>query len=74
MTAKGLINTDISKMSELELKTMITRILAGVEKKHRIPSAEIKEVRSSQDEIKNAMIETQPRIDATALRMDEAEK
>ena len=31
------LNTDISKISELEFRTMIIRILAGVEKKHRIP-------------------------------------
>ena len=35
MIPEYLINTDISKMSELEFKTTITRILAGVEKKHR---------------------------------------
>ena len=34
MTARDLINTDvISKMSELEFRVMIIRILAGVEKK-----------------------------------------
>ena len=32
MTARDLINRDISKMSELEYKTTIIRILAGVEK------------------------------------------
>ena len=30
--ARDLINTDISKMSKQELRTMITRILAGLEK------------------------------------------
>ena len=34
---RSLINTDTSKMSEPEFRTMIIRILAGVEKKHRIP-------------------------------------
>ena len=37
ITARDLINTDISKIFELEFRTMIIRILAGVEKKHRIP-------------------------------------
>ena len=32
MTAKGLINTDISKMSDVEFRTMIIKTLAGVEK------------------------------------------
>ena len=36
-TARDLTNTDTSKMSEPEFRTMIIRILAGVEKKHRIP-------------------------------------
>ena len=45
---RNLTNTDISKISELEFKTMIIRILAGVEKKKSIEdtreslSAEIK--------------------------------
>ena len=34
LTARDLINSIISKMSELEFKTMIIRILAGL-KKHR---------------------------------------
>ena len=32
-TARDLTNTDTSKMSELEFRVMIIRILAGVEKK-----------------------------------------
>ena len=32
---RDLINIDISKISELEFKTTIIRILAGLEKKHR---------------------------------------
>ena len=37
MTARALINTDISKISELEVRIMIIKILVGVEKTHRIP-------------------------------------
>lgn len=32
MTARNLINADISKMSELDFKTVIIKILAGLEK------------------------------------------
>ena len=32
LTARDLINMDISKMSELEFRTMIIKILAGLEK------------------------------------------
>ena len=56
MTARGLINTDISKMSELEFRTTIIRILARVEKSIESLSVEVKEIKSSQDEIKNAII------------------
>ena len=33
LTARDLIHMDISKMSELEFKIMIIKILAGLEKK-----------------------------------------
>ena len=52
MTARGLINPVISKMSELEFRTMIIRILARVGKKSiESLSVEIKEVKSCQDKI-----------------------
>ena len=59
MTARGLINTDISKMSELEFRTMIIRIVAGLKKSIESLFVETKEVKSSQDEIKNAITEIQ---------------
>ena len=61
-------------MSELKFRITIIRILAGVEKKHIIPSAEIKEVKSSQDKIKNAVSEMQSQMDAMTARMEEAEQ
>ena len=73
MTARDLINTDISKMSELEFRTTIIRILAGVEKSIESLPVEIKEIKSNQDEIKNA-IKMQSQINATTARMDEAEQ
>ena len=53
-TARNSINTDTSKMSEPEFRIMIIRILAGVENRLESLFAEIKEVKASQDEIKNA--------------------
>ena len=54
MRARDLINTDISKMSELEFKTII-RILAelvkGIEDSRDSLTAEMKELKSSQGEI-----------------------
>ena len=69
MTARDLTNTDTSKMSEPEFIIMIVRILAGVKNRLESLSVEIKEVKSSQDEIKNAKTELQSQMDATAERM-----
>ena len=58
VTAKDLTNTDISKMFEQELKTTIIKILAGFEKNIEDTResfiVEIKELNTSQAEIKNA--------------------
>ena len=74
MTARDLINTDTSKMSEPEFRITIIRILAGIENRLESLSAEIKEIKASQDEIKNAIAELQSQIDATMARMYEAEQ
>lgn len=74
--ARDLINTDRSKKSELKFKTTIIRLRAGLE--HNIGdtreslTAEIKEVKSSQAEIKSATIKMQTWMDAITRRMDEA--
>ena len=56
MTARDLINTDISKISELEFKTTIIRILArdgkNIEDTRESLSADRKEIKSSKAEIK----------------------
>ena len=59
-------------MSELEFRIMIIRILAGVKNRLESLSVEIKEVKASQDEIKNAITELQSRMDEA--KMDEAEQ
>ena len=61
-------------MSEPEFRVTIIRILAGVENRLESLSAEIKEEKTSQDEIKNAITELQSQMNATAARMDEAEQ
>ena len=61
-------------MSEPEFRITITRILAGVENRLESLSVEIKEVKASQDEIKNAITELQSRMEATAARRYEAEQ
>ena len=62
-----------SKMSEPEFRITIIRILAGVENRLESLSAEIKEGKNSQNDIKNAVTELQSWMDAAAARMDEAE-
>ena len=68
------LNRHRYKMSEPEFRIMIIRILAGFENRLESLSAEIKEVKTSQDEIKNAITELQSRMDATAARMGEAKQ
>ena len=59
MTARDLINTDTTKMSEQEFRITILRILAGVENRLQSLSVKIKEVKSSQDEKKIVVTELQ---------------
>ena len=61
-------------MSEPEFRITIIRILAGVENRLESLSAEIKEVKASQDEIKNPITKLYSQTDAKAARMDEAEQ
>ena len=51
-TARHLTNTETSKISEPQFRITIIRILAGVKNRSESLSAEIKEVRNSQNEIK----------------------
>ena len=60
-------------MSEPEFRIMIIRML-GVENRLESLSGVIKEVKASQDEIKNVVTELQSQIDATVARMDKAEQ
>ena len=64
MTARDLTNTDTSKMSKPEFRITIIRKLAGVENRLESLSAEIKEIKTSQNEIKNAITELQSWMDA----------
>ena len=52
MTPRDLTNTDTNKISEPEFRIMIIRILAGVKSRLESFSAEIKQLKTSQDEKK----------------------
>ena len=77
LTTKNLINMDISRMSEPEFKTRITKILSGLEKSIediRISlTEEIKELKYSWAKIKNVITEIHSQVEAIKMRIDEAE-
>ena len=73
MTARDLSTQIQERCLNQNVESLIIRILAGVKKRLESLSAEIK-VQSSQDEIKNAITELQSRMDATAVRINEAEQ
>jgi len=77
-TARDLINTDISNMSELEFRMTILKILAKLEKSMEdirdTLSGEIKELKSNQVEIKKAIKEVQSKMEALTARIIEAEE
>ena len=84
LIARDLINTDISKLSVLEFKTTIIRILAGlekgIEKTRKSLSAEIKNknkdkhLKSSHAKIKNTIMKMQTQTEPIKMRMDEVEE
>ena len=59
---------------EQEFRITIIRILAGVKNRLESLSVGIKEVKTSQDEIKNAITELQSQMDAAATRMHETQQ
>ena len=60
--SRDLTNTDTSNMSEPEFRITIIIILVEVKNRLESLSAEIKEVKASRDEIKNAITELQSGI------------
>ena len=76
--ARDLINANISKTSELEFKTTVIRILSGLEKStedmRECLTTEIKELESSQAEIKNAITEMQSQTEAIKMRKDKVQE
>ena len=58
-TARNLTNTDKHKTSKPEFRITIIRILAGVKNRLEFLSVGVKEVKASQDEIKNVATELQ---------------
>ena len=57
MTARGLLKTDINNISEQEFRTVVLRLIAGLEKSIEYSresiAAEVKDLRNSHDELRN---------------------
>ena len=63
ITTRDLLKTDISNISEQEFRTTVIKILAGLERSiedtRETLAAEIKDLKTSQAEIKNDITEMQ---------------
>lgn len=74
--ARDLINyTDISNMSDPEFKAIIIKILAGLEKSigdiREMHIIEIKELKTNQAKMKNAINKIQSQLDIMTTRVEE---
>ena len=78
ITARGLLKMDVSNISEQEFRTTVIRLLAGLKKSiedtGETLAAEIKDLRTSQDEIRSAITEMQNKLDTVTMRIEEAEE
>ena len=76
--ARDLPKTDINNILEQEFRTSVIRLLAGLEKSIKDTREtlveEIKDLRTSQDEIKNVVIEMKSKLDTVTMRTEEAEE
>ena len=77
MTAKELITTDINNITEQEFRIIVIRLISGLEKSIEDSKepivAEIKELKNSHDEFKNAVNEVQNKLKVLTLNTEEAE-
>ena len=74
--ASDLIKTDISNIPDGEFKAIVIRILAGLEKCmediRESLTAEIKELKNNQAEVKDALTEIGNKLDVMVTNMEEA--
>lgn len=77
ITARDLLKTDISNISEQEFSRTLMRILGGLERSIEDTSetltAVIKDIKTSQGKIKSAITEMQKSLDIITMRMEESE-
>ena len=71
LTTRVFINMDINKMCELKFKTMMIKILDGfestIEGTRESLTVDIKELKSNQTNINNAIIEMQSQVESIEI-------
>ena len=77
VTAKELIKTDISNITEQEFRLIVIKLITGlaksIEDSRETIGAEIKEPKHSHDEFKNSINEIQNKMDVGTAWIEEAE-
>ncbi|KAF0878630.1 LORF1 protein, partial [Crocuta crocuta] len=76
MTAKELLKTDISNITEQEFRIIVIKLIAGLEKSmediRETTATKTKELKNSCDELKNATNEVHNKMEASNARIEEA--
>ena len=77
-TANELIQNDLSNIMEHEFKIIVIKLITGLEKSREDSrdsvATEIKGLRNSHKERKNAINEVQSKMETTTARIEEAEE
>ena len=77
-TANKLIKNDLSNIGENEFKIIVIKLITGLEKSiensRESVATEIKGLRSSQEELKDAINELQNKMQVTTAQIEEAEE
>ena len=72
-TANELIKNDLKNITESEFKIIVIKLIAGlensIEDSRESTATEIKGLRNSQEELKNAISELQNKMETTQLRL-----
>ncbi|KAF0886003.1 LORF1 protein, partial [Crocuta crocuta] len=78
MTAKELLKTDISNITEQEFRTIVKKLIHGPEKGmediREAIATKTMELKNSCDEVKNAINEMHNKMEASNARIEEAER
>ncbi|KAF0886512.1 LORF1 protein, partial [Crocuta crocuta] len=78
LTAKELLKTDISNISEQEFRKTVIKLIAGLEKGmediRETMATKTMELKNSCDELKKAINEMQNKMEASNARIEEAER